>query len=230
MVGGHLGAACQILASAPTFSGKEAAIDDDFDIEWEDEDDLIDEEEPDGDPSAEPTFRATIAGTRMTLLHWMNQMWVMGPNRALVERRGEDGVSVVDLYVAGERPDRELIVKFHAVGDRRTAERVLSRWARTTGYRRIWFPDRVEHLGSDLPTLGRARTACNACAAPWSDEGPDFWRMVHGCGHFPMMCPLCGGDLPQWTVIARRRNAARGGTTGAGRRSVSPSAHTRRPR
>lgn len=165
----------------------------------------------------------------MTLLHWMAQMPACGPTRAMVERRGADGVSVVDLFVSGDWPEREVIVGFQAVGERRTAERVLTRWARATGYRRIWFADRVEEL-EELPPIGRARTRCNACKASWSDQGPDFWCTVCMSGHFPTMCPLCGGDLPQWTPVERRRNAEQTARAAARRRSVSPTTDTRRPR
>lgn len=165
----------------------------------------------------------------MTLLHWMSQMPASGPTRALVEARGADGVSIVDLYADGEWPDREVIVSFQADGNRRRAERVLSRWARTTGYRRIWFPDRVEDCGGST-ALVRAATTCSACAAPWADDGAQFWQMVRQCGFFPMMCPICGGDLPQWTVRRRPDRGAHERRAGGRSRSVSPSVDTQERR
>lgn len=161
----------------------------------------------------------------MTLLHYQGQLHFGGPNRQLARARHAAQVSITDLRIDGAPPDRELTVTFQAEGERKRAERLLLRWAATTGYRRVWFSDRLVEV-DQLPPLGQASTACNACGAAWAEQGADFWHMVLDCGHFPTMCPLCGGDLPQWTV-GRPAKAPGGRRTGARTRSVHPSTDTR---
>lgn len=47
---------------------------------------------------------------------------------------------------------------------------------------------------------GRASTRYTGCRAPQADSHPEFWEMVRRLDHFPMGCPICGADIPQWTV------------------------------
>lgn len=178
------------------------------------------------DQEGPPDFRASVRDGRVTLLPWFNQVFLGGPTRQLGVALDAAGVSLVDLRMTGDGPEREVTVAFQADGDRRRADRAIARWARAVGYRRIWFPDRVEEL-EGLPALRPARTTCNACGANWGEDSPDFWQIVTTAGFFPTICPLCGGDLPQWTVDFRHRARRPRRTPGRATRSVSPAVDTR---
>jgi hypothetical protein len=110
----------------------------------------------------------------------------------------------------------ELSVEFLSGGDRRRAERVLERWARVAGYSRIWLPDRVVELrGAEPPPVGTACADCPTCGTAWDDGIPEFWRTVHGAGCFPRTCLLCGGELPQWSLVEADDPAVTPSRTGA---------------
>jgi hypothetical protein len=73
-------------------------------------------------------------------------------------------------------------------------------WARAVGYRRVWLPDRLVPIDSPAQ-MGRASVRCPTCRARWRERDPSFWHEVRSSGHFPWVCPVCGGDLPQWDVV-----------------------------
>jgi hypothetical protein len=158
----------------------------------------------------EPTFRATIVGRRLTLVHWMPFLISGGPVGELLAERASAGVSIADLTVIGDPPDREVVVSWLAAGDLEVAERVLVRWAQRTAHCRVWFPDRLVEipLTSVGPALAVVR--CSNCRAIWRDRNVDFWAMVASRGPFPTFCPLCGGDLRQWSA---RQQKVRGKMT-----------------
>ena len=180
--------------------------------------DEFDEEMSLDDVDGLPDFRASIRDGRLTLVGWYKQLFIAGPSRQLAAALDPD-VSLVDMWVSGQGPEQEVTIAFRADGDRDAAERTLTEWARVVGYRRLWLPDRVEELDG-LPALAPARTKCSACETSWAEESPDFWKIVVQAGHFPAICPLCGGDLPQWRVDVD-------GPSGARTRSVSPAVDTR---
>lgn len=159
-----------------------------FDIEPDDEGE---DEAPDP-----PTFRATIRGSRLTIVAWMPHLLTQGPVGKLVRERAEHGVTLADLWVSDEEPT-EAIVRYLAVADRRRADRLLIRWAEAVGHARLWLPDRLIALDPARP-LGSAEVECPTCGAGWQDSGPDFWESVRSAGRFPALCPVCNSDLPQW--------------------------------
>jgi hypothetical protein len=84
-------------------------------------------------------------------------------------------------------------------GDGPPARAAIARWARDVGYRRLWLPGDVLELPG--PAELTAETRCSGCAARFADGAPGFWSGVRASGRFPAICPLCGGDLPQWRVL-----------------------------
>ena len=174
-----------------------------------DEDDFFPfgDAEPDPDePPGHPTYRATIVGERITVIHWVPFL-ASGPlHRPILREREQAGVTIADLTVLGEGTDRELVVKFLARGGGDPVRRKLSRWAAETGHRRIWFPDRVVEL-KPPSRFGTAATTCSNCGLTYREDEPEFWAMVRENGTFPTYCLVCGGDLPQWTARSKRAAA-----------------------
>lgn len=158
--------------------------------------DLDFEEATPDDPPPCPDYRATVVGSRVTVVPWGPHLAVGPAQRRMLRERADAGVSVADLTVSGVPPSRDLMVRFLAGGGR-GAQTALRRWAARTGHRRIWFPDRV--VGLHPPRrFGQARTTCSNCGVEWRESDPEFWAGVQSAGTFPSYCLLCGGDLPQW--------------------------------
>jgi len=111
-------------------------------------------------------------------------------------------VTIADLRRERDpRGQADVTVEFLNGGNRDDAEAVLEDWARQTGYRRIWFDDRVVDLGVDAESPQTASVICSTCGAGWDDSIPEFWTTVRDDGCFPRTCLLCGGELPQWKVL-----------------------------
>jgi hypothetical protein len=178
-------------------------MDDDFDFNF---DDILD---GGGEPKS-PTYRATIRNGRLTVTGWAPWLARGGPLGSLLRARERADVAIADLTIHGE-DDEELSVRFHAAGRmREEAERVLLEWASRVGYRRVWLPDRMIEIEPAPEQIGTASVRCPTCRAQWADSGPDFWLSVREQGAFPSWCPLCGCELPQWTVSTDRRGATPG--------------------
>ena len=149
-----------------------------------------------------PEFRATITRERMTLVCWHDHLWQpMGPAGEHF-RRARRSV-IADLTVlrddSGE-PDELIVGVLAGTLDGAPRERLVE-WARALGYSRLWLPDAVVDVGLNPEAVGGlAETRCPTCRHRCADEHPDFWAMVRTWGHFPMGCPMCGGDMPQWRV------------------------------
>ena len=165
-----------------------------------------------------PDFRVTLRRGRVQLLPWAPWMYRGGPFATLLAARGRAGVTFADLTVVhdGDTP-AEIIVDFLG-GDTPAAREALASWAAAVGYRRLWLPGEVVELTAG-PLAGRATVVCASCRSRWTDARTDFWLGVRRAGHFPTVCPLCGGDLPQWTVCQ----------DGLTRGDSLPDAKTRRP-
>jgi hypothetical protein len=131
-------------------------------------------------------------------IDWTPWLAAGGPMAMLLAARGRAGVAIADLTVVRDGDlAAEAIVRFLA-GDGAAARAAITAWARDVGYRRLWLPGALVALPG--PAEGRAETRCSGCAARFADEAPGFWAGVRAAGRFPAMCPLCGGDLPQWRV------------------------------
>jgi hypothetical protein len=178
----------------------------------------------DGDDEPDPSFRATIRRGRLTLTNWAPWLFRCGPLGALVRERERCGVAIADLTLHGEDDD-EVSVRFYAAGPKREeAERILIEWAARVGYRRVWLPDRlVEIEPAPEQTIGTAAVRCPTCLAHWADAQPEFWLQVRESGAFPMWCPACGCELPQWTVRGERKDAPEGKGSGSGEWAASGS-------
>lgn len=154
-----------------------------------------------------PALRATIVEGRITLNNWWPGLVCGGPWRQYFRERRDAGVAIADLRRSRDSGgEGDITVEFLSAGNRADAEAALEVWARWTGYRRIWFDDRVVDLGIDPPAVLTAAVACPTCGARWDDGIPEFWASVRDEGVFPRTCVLCGGELPQWTVFPGRRS------------------------
>ncbi len=147
-----------------------------------------------------PSWRATIRRGRLMLTSWAPFLITGGPLGTLFPARRRAGVAIADLTNVGEG---ELAVRYWSPGpDRAEADGVLIGWARDVGYRRLWMDDRVIELEPDPERLQEASVSCPTCRAGWSDATPEFWLTVRNAKTFPKWCPLCGCELPSWTVKA----------------------------
>ncbi len=158
---------------------------------------------------APPDFRATVANGRLTVVRWYPQLMApWGPATAHFAARERAGVAVADLTVIREPESLlELVVRFLSTGGRTDARAAIIRWASTLGYARVWFPDDVVDLvGTAVPPAGEASTRCSSCDARWHDGAPEFWLHVRAMGNFPICCPLCGADMPQWVLGPSRKD------------------------
>jgi hypothetical protein len=157
----------------------------------------------DPDAYSEPDFRATIVRGELTIVGWHSHlMGSWGPTNTHLRNRDRAGIGIADLTVIRE-PDQqlELIVKFLCGGNRAEVRDAIVDWAASLGYGRVWLPDDVIELdGAELAAAERASTRCRTCRTRWEDDDPDFWLTARRWGIFPLACPLCGGDLPQWAV------------------------------
>jgi hypothetical protein len=159
-----------------------------------------------------PDYRLTVRRGRVRAIDWSPWLAAGGPLTMLLAARGQAGVAIADLTVVrAGGVAAEAIVRFLA-GDAPGARTEIAAWARDVGYRRLWLPGELVELPG--PAEGRAETTCSGCAARFADDAPGFWAGVRAAGRFPAMCPLCGGDLPQWRVHGAGGPGG-GGTAGA---------------
>jgi len=178
-------------------------------------------------------MRAVIRAGSVTLVPAELASVRGGPGGCLARAALDPGVSIADLELGGgdegeelaevevadedvpveadEVEDRDLEVRFFA-NDVPAARRALRRWAALTGHRRIWFRDQVVDLEPPGGLDGEFATTCPTCGLEISDSGPELTNFVHGVGHFPTACFVCGGFVPQWEPVgpelgraARRR-------------------------
>ena len=166
-----------------------------------------------GDPAAmlddTPDYRLTVRRGAVRAIDWTPWLAESGPMAMLLDARGRAGVAIADLTVVRDADGDvavEAIVRFVA-GEAPAARTAIATWAGDVGYRRLWLPGELVEL--DGPREGRAETRCSGCAQRFTDSAPGFWAAVRAAGRFPSMCPLCGGDLPQWRVSPVRTPAAR---------------------
>lgn len=154
----------------------------------------------------QPTFRATMSEGRIRLAgSALNLGEADEPLGTMFEEVERAGVTIADLSDSvdeGSNSGLELTVTFLAEGDPE-AEETLVEWAALIGYRRVWFPDRVAVVDPGTPFGRKARTRCPSCRHEWTGRGRSFWLTVKRRRAFPVICPLCGGDLPQWKLVPR---------------------------
>jgi hypothetical protein len=153
-----------------------------------------------------PDYRLTVRRDAVRAIDWNPWLACGGPMAMLLDARGRAGVAIADLTVVRDGDlAAEAIVAFLA-GDAPAARVAIVAWAADVGYRRLWLPGEVHELPG--PGEGRAETRCSGCAQRFADAAPVFWESVRAAGRFPAMCPLCGGDLPQWRVTRAGARAA----------------------
>jgi hypothetical protein len=145
-----------------------------------------------------PDYRLCVRRDTVRAIDWSPWLAAGGPMAMLLAARGRAGVAIADVTVVRDGDlVTEAIVRF-LTGDGPRPRAAIAAWARDVGYRRLWLPDDLVELPG--PVEGLAETRCTGCAARFADGAPGFWAGVRASGRFPAMCPLCGGDLPQWRV------------------------------
>jgi hypothetical protein len=163
-----------------------------------------------------PDFRATVTRRGVMLLPWSPWLATGGPLGSLVRARGSRGVTLADVSVVRDDDDgvaREAIVDVIAGGGG-AAREALIRWASSAGYERVWLPGEVVDTDPQRFVGGVAQTRCRNCGGSFADRRPEFWLSVRRDGHFPSACPICGGDLAQWSVAERQKDPYRPPSTG----------------
>src|SRR5687768_2907974 len=94
---------------------------------------------------AHPTYRATVDGGALFLVPWHPGLSNGGPGQHAV-RAVPRSVTLADLTVIGDPPDREVLVAFVGRPGTQAARERFVEWAEDTGHRRVWFPDAVVEL------------------------------------------------------------------------------------
>jgi hypothetical protein len=141
-----------------------------------------------------PTCRATIRDGLVTLNPWSPSLLGHGPEPAGF---ATITAALADLWM---QEDELIVTPVPRAPWTESAEEVILRWAPSTGYRRVWLPERV--VDFDTPAgLGRALVDCPGCGARWEDGSARFWARVRVNGWFPGRCLACGGSLPEWSAI-----------------------------
>jgi hypothetical protein len=162
-----------------------------------------------------PDYRLTVRRGAVRAIDWNPWLASGGPMGMLLAARGRARVAIADVTVVRDGDlAAEAVVRFLA-GESEEAREALAVWARDVGYRRLWLPGELVELPG--PAEGVAETRCSGCAARFADGAPSFWAGVRSSGRFPAMCPLCGGDLPQWRVkgAPEREGTGGGAVTGS---------------
>lgn len=162
----------------------------------------------------DPDFRATIRRDGLVrLVPWHPGLATWGPLTASLEARGRAGVTIADIIIEHEQDihsddDADEVVSeafvTYITAPTRLADKALTDWATLIGYRRLWLPGGINRLRSAVGG-GQVTTRCTGCHARHTDAHLDFWAMIRRCGYFPVYCPLCGADLPQWTAVRTPR-------------------------
>src|SRR3954452_1299535 len=155
-------------------------------------------------PDHQPDFRATITGDRITLVTWHCHLWAPHGPAGEHFRRGSRRRVVGALEILRDddgEPDELIVTVLSGSLTGRPRQRLID-WAATLGYTRAWLPDAIVDLTSEPRRVGGLVEArCPTCRYRCTDGHPDFWAMVRSWGHFPLGCPMCGGDLPQWVAV-----------------------------
>lgn len=149
-----------------------------------------------------PDFRIVVRrDAQVRLVDWAPWLPSGGPLGPLLHARGRAGVAIADVTLvhpgddADEAPEAALLDVLAGWTPRAAA--AVGSWAGSVGLRRVWLPEGPVEL--DGLTYGtEVTTVCTGCRARWTDGRPEFWTAVRRSARFPTMCPLCGGDLPQW--------------------------------
>jgi len=165
-----------------------------------------------------PDLRASIRRDGVVrAVRWAPYLDVCGPAATLLESRDRAGITIADLtFLHGEtdveadasyldelepweqpegQPISEVTVTFLCGGDATAREAILD-WAALVGLSRVWFPDDVRDI--EPAPQGKVQVRCSGCRGRLVDGFPSFWEFVRRNRFFPLSCPLCGADMPQW--------------------------------
>lgn len=151
----------------------------------------------------ERDFRATIFDDELRLVDWVPWLAGRGPSRQLLaDQAARRSLTILDLEVVRERDIAVELVALPLAGDVERARPALEAWAALVGYRRLWLPDVLVPL--EPMCGGEIATTCTSCGAGFCEDDGHFWQTTRMNGRFPVHCPLCGGDLPQWRATGVR--------------------------
>jgi hypothetical protein len=156
------------------------------------------------DGSDAPDFRAIVQRSgAVRLVYWGPWLQSTGPAYTLMTARDRAGVAIADLRVVrdDEGAASEVIVEFHSGGTDIHRAAIVD-WAHAVGYARVWFDGELVDL--EPATGGVVTTRCTGCGQRFVDgRSGHFWHHVRCSGAFPLVCSLCGSDLPQWRPMTR---------------------------
>ena len=175
-------------------------------------------------PTMQPDLRATIRRDGVVrAVRWAPYLEVCGPAATLLESRDRAGVTIADLAFLKDETDvdtddpdfdepefwepsedetiSEVLVTFLCGGDEHAKQAIVD-WAALVGLSRVWFPDDVRDVAP--AEQGKVEVRCTGCCGRLVDGFPRFWEFVRRNRFFPMSCPLCGADVPQWHPSARK--------------------------
>jgi len=192
---------------APPFTSQKPVRCRDF-LNVGDHDDFLDElagflDDDDRDEPPVPTWRATIRRGTLMLTNWEPFLIGPGPFASQFSGRERVGITIADLTLHGQEGE-EVSVRYWATGTgREQADEALVNWAADVGHKRVWLPDRLVEIEPDPDRIETETVHCPTCRARWSDSTPEFWLTVRRGGAFPKWCPICGCELPQWSVGAK---------------------------
>ncbi len=153
--------------------------------------------------TAPSRFRAIIAAGRLTIAAWHPQLLLPRGPKAVPFRACEyRGVAIAELTIIRDPAEPlELIVSFLTAGEQAGVRDTILRWATALGYAGVWLGDELIEIVEEIVSQTElAWTQCLWCGTCWEEHKREFWSVVRDVGFFPMTCPLCGCDLPQWEV------------------------------
>ncbi|WP_372791785.1 hypothetical protein [Paraconexibacter sp.] len=190
-----------------------------------------------------PDLRATVRRDRVVrAVQWGPHLRIRGPIATLLDARGRAGVTVVDLtflredqdptvetdelaalaaeveedgdeYGCGEpKPVTDLIVEVRCLGTQEGLDAIVE-WADLVGYQRVWLSDGIVTLDPDPAPSGQMHTRCTGCRGRLVESADELTSFARTYGFFPLVCPICGCDMPQWTPVPDRAPAARRAST-----------------
>ncbi len=124
---------------------------------------------------------------------------------AFISETGDEEYSIEDDTL---KPITDLIVEVVCLGSQEGLDAIVE-WAELAGYKRVWLPGKLVELDPDPAPQGQLHTRCTGCRGRLVEAAESLTSFSRVYGFFPLVCPLCGCDMPQWTPVPDRTAPAR---------------------